>query len=318
MKFSRVLRFVGLGLVLVGTALPFGYLRAETIGCTAITTLPATITVQGIYCLTGDLGTSILSGNAITIATNNVTIDLNGHKIGGLAAGPGTQANGIYALDRTNINLRNGTIRGFYYGVYVMDDSTYHDGSGGHVIENLRADYNTYAGLFVSGIGNIIRSNQVVNTGGSTVFSGAAARGIMVWGRGARVLNNDVIGTTAQGVGYQAFGIDVWSGGGSVVENNRVAETISPAGPAWAISVGTSDSSAVSGNRIGNSTVSGGSYGIFFQGSDFVTARDNSISKMGFGIDFSSATGVYMNNVVLGAVSGQSYTGGTAAGTNYP
>ena len=37
---------------------------AETIDCTPITTLPYVITVQGIYCFTGDLATSMASGNA--------------------------------------------------------------------------------------------------------------------------------------------------------------------------------------------------------------------------------------------------------------
>jgi len=36
------------------------------------------------------------SGNAITIATNNVVLDLNSFKLGGLSAGLGTNANGIY------------------------------------------------------------------------------------------------------------------------------------------------------------------------------------------------------------------------------
>jgi hypothetical protein len=32
---------------------------AETVNCTSITTLPYTISVQGVYCLTGDLVTGI-------------------------------------------------------------------------------------------------------------------------------------------------------------------------------------------------------------------------------------------------------------------
>ena len=69
--------------------------QAETVNCTPITTLPAVITVQGIYCLTGNLSTAMTSGNAIEIQTNNVVLDLNGFKLGGLAAGSGTGAAGI-------------------------------------------------------------------------------------------------------------------------------------------------------------------------------------------------------------------------------
>ena len=37
-------------------------------------TLPTTISTQGVWCLRHDLSTNIASGNAITVATNNVTI----------------------------------------------------------------------------------------------------------------------------------------------------------------------------------------------------------------------------------------------------
>jgi hypothetical protein len=52
--------------------------HAETTNCTPIQSLPATITTPGIYCPTSDLMDSITPGNAIEIATNFVTLDLNG------------------------------------------------------------------------------------------------------------------------------------------------------------------------------------------------------------------------------------------------
>jgi hypothetical protein len=78
-------------------ALFSNFVQAETVNCTAITALPYTISTQGVYCLTGNLSTGMTSGSAITIATNNVVLDLNGFKIGGLAAGPDTNATGIYS-----------------------------------------------------------------------------------------------------------------------------------------------------------------------------------------------------------------------------
>src|SRR5262245_47728812 len=94
--------------------------RGETVNCTPITSLPAVITVQGIYCLTGNLNTAITSGTAITIDANNVVLDLNGFKLGGLAAGPGTLAFGIRAVNRANITIKNGTVRGFFYGISLI------------------------------------------------------------------------------------------------------------------------------------------------------------------------------------------------------
>src|SRR5690606_35329103 len=67
-----------------------------------IDSVPAVIATQGVWCLRGNLATNIGSGgsSAITIAANNVTIDCNHFKLGGLAAGNGSQADGIHASDR--------------------------------------------------------------------------------------------------------------------------------------------------------------------------------------------------------------------------
>ena len=192
--------------------------RAETVNCTAITALPAVITVQGIYCFTGDLSTAITSGIAIDIQTNNVVLDLNGFKLGGLAAGPGTTANGILALDRQNITVKNGTIRGFFRAIFLDTAGT----SQGHLVEDIRADQNTFVGIDVRGSGNIVRSNQVVATGGSTFFGpNANALGIVVSDSGPRVLNNDVINTVKQGTGF-SVGIEFQSGTGGLAVNNRI------------------------------------------------------------------------------------------------
>ena len=99
--------------------------QAETVNCTAITSLPYTISTQGVYCLTDHLSTAITTGNAITINTNNVVLDLNGFKLGGLSAGLGTQAHGIYAYQRQNITIKNGTVRGFFIGIYLDDFSPF-------------------------------------------------------------------------------------------------------------------------------------------------------------------------------------------------
>jgi parallel beta-helix repeat protein len=264
-----------------------GFVQAETTNCTAITSVPYTITVPGIYCLTGNLETSIDSGNAITINVNNVVIDLNGRKLGGGAAGAGTNANGIYAFQRKNITIKNGTIRGFYYGVYFGDTASYAT-SQGHMIEDIRADMNTYAGIVVQGRGNIIRNNQVVDTGGSddTIY----AYGIKAAGPGNRVLNNDVYETKEQSTG-DAIAIDVNTGDGSVVMNNRVGNQALP--------------------------TTGDSYGIYVSSSPNVIVKSNSISKMEWGIYFSaSPTGLYGDNLASGCTS--SFVNGTAAGaTNY-
>ena len=262
-----------------------GFVQAETTNCTPITSVPITITGNGIYCLTGNLETAITSGNAITINGSNVIIDLNGHKLGGGGAGPGTGAVGIYANQRKNITIRNGTIRGFYYGIYI-DDSTPYTTSQGHVIEDIRADMNTYIGMDVYGRGNIIRNNQVVDTGGSTSIN--FANGIVAVGPGNRVLNNDVYETKEKASG-DAIGIGINTGAGSVVMHNRI------------------------GNKAFGP---GNSFGIYIVTSDDVIVKSNTISKMEWGFLFESSTGLYGDNLTSGCTI--PFTGGTAAGsTNY-
>ena len=92
---------------------------AETINCTEIAKLPYIITAPGIYCLQSDLSTDIATGAAIEVAADDVVLDLNRHALDGSAAGASTEAYGVYAFDRKNITLRNGTIRGFVSGVLL-------------------------------------------------------------------------------------------------------------------------------------------------------------------------------------------------------
>jgi hypothetical protein len=191
---------------------------AETVNCTAITSVPAIITVQGIYCFTGHLATVITSGNAIDIQTNNVIVDLNGFKLGGLAAGLGTTAIGIHALDRQNVTIKNGTVRGYLRGIQLETAGA----SQGHIVEDIRADLNKFVGIEVDGAGNIVRNNQVVTTGGSTTFGpNASANGILILGSGARVLNNDVIDTSKAGTGT-ATGINFSAATAALAVNNRI------------------------------------------------------------------------------------------------
>jgi parallel beta-helix repeat protein len=257
------------------------FIQAEIANCTAITSVPYTIAASGIYCLTRNLETAMTEGNAITINVNNVVIEMNGHKLGGGAAGAGTLAFGIHANQRKNITIRNGTIRGFYVGV-VLDGSPYTT-SQGHVIEDIRADMNTFVGISVVGRGNIIRNNQVLDTGGSTLTN--YVYGIRVWGPRNWVLNNDVY-ETEEGEGVNG------------------------------ISIVYSDDTVVMNNRIGSQIFGTRNYGIYIYGSENVIVKSNTISRMEKGIYFLSSTGLYGDNLASGCTT--PFSGGTSAGsTNY-
>lgn len=213
-----------------------------------IDSLPATISTQGVWCLRKDLATNISSGQAIRIETNNVTIDCNDFKIGGLAAGTGTQAMGIYAAGRKNTTIRNCSVRGFYSGIYLPSGT-------GHLVEDNLVDHSRSTGIHIGGEGSRAQRNRVFNTGGpfsylviggsrggatgmqvagdvldnivTNVFSSSGASdihttGIMIVGSGYDVRRNRVRGLMAAGEYGRAWGIDASDGSHNRIDANHI------------------------------------------------------------------------------------------------
>ena len=253
--------------------------------CIPILSVPYTITAQGAYCLVQNLSTPVATGNAITINSDFVVLDMKGFKIGGGAAGPGTLTNGVYARDRKNVTIKNGNLRGFFRAVFLEDDSGSFTASQGHLVLRVRADENTYAGLHVQGRGNVLRANQVVTTGGSTVFGADGdAYGIRTDGGAVRVLDNDVTDTRPMGAG-SAFAVSVDTAAGAVVEKNRIASSAPVA-----------------------------SYGVRAAGGANVLVIGNRVSGTSFGVFYGGATGKFRDNLTAGVAT--PYSGGTDAGNN--
>jgi hypothetical protein len=193
--------------------------------CTGfIDSVPATITTQGTWCLRRDLSTSITSGVAITVANNNVTIDCNDFKLGGLAAGLATRADGIQSTNRLNITVRHCNIRGFLHGIKLGGPE-----SGGHVVEDNRAQGNTHAGVSVDGDGSVVRRNLVLDTGGSTVDR--IVRGIST-DFSVDILDNTVSGVlpgVITGVDDTVDGIFTYQNRSASVSGNKVRGLVPPA-----------------------------------------------------------------------------------------
>lgn len=255
--------------------------RAETENCTEVPSAPFTITAQGLWCLKHDLTTNQTSGAAIVITANNVTLDLNGWKVGGQAAGPNTGASGIES-NAVNVTVKNGTVRGFYYGVLLI--------GRGAVVENLLLDQNTSHGIWVSGQDTIVRNNQVVDTGGQTLNNGEATTGIRALGTGSLIEHNSVsnlIDTIVSAeVGILVLGTN------SLVRNNFITDTAKPTsgGSSWGISANTT----------------------------FVSVDQNTISNFNRGINYFTGvgTGIYARNTVTDCDF--NYIGGTDGGGNAP
>jgi hypothetical protein len=268
-----------IGVVSFALSAPFSF--GETENCTPITSLPSVIDAQGLYCLTGHLSTAITIGYAITINANNVVIDLNGWKLGGQAAGSGTQAKGIYSA-ASNITVKNGVVRGFYDGVFLT-------GRGARV-EDLLADQNTHYGIHVEGLGALVKNNQIIDTGGSTTISNMSCWGISVNGPGSLVEGNMVSGLAAIGNGGES-GITVWGNAdNSVVRGNTVTDDSRPAG-------------------------TGSSHGIRMSGALSVAVIGNSVTNFDYGVMYDNlADGTYAQNVTVNCDT--KYFNGTAGSDN--
>lgn len=199
-----------------------GIAGAETINCTAVTTVPTTISSPGIYCLTGDVdGTSVTTGHAIDIDADNVILDLKGHTL----IGPPTALlnTGIFVEDRRNVTIMNGTVLGF--------DQQVREGGRGNIIEDLRLDGGFEYPIVAAGQGTLIRRNLVVN---------CRISGIGVGGSNTHVIDNDVVDCGS------FFGIQV-GGDHHFVVNNRVSGA-----PACGI-----DATVGTGNKIRDNIVTG-------------------------------------------------------------
>lgn len=133
---------------------------------TRITSLPYTISNSGFYYLGGDLTTS---GEGITVDANHVTIDLMGFSL--IRSGtPG--GNGIYMAHRTNVEIRNGTVRGFDSGVYGESGT---DNTDLRVI-NVRAIGNQTFGIGLFGSNHLVRGcHSSNNQMGIFIYSGTIA-----------------------------------------------------------------------------------------------------------------------------------------------
>ncbi|HMB43724.1 MAG TPA: right-handed parallel beta-helix repeat-containing protein, partial [Luteimonas sp.] len=176
---------------------------------TIIASIPTVITTQGVYCLSHDVSTAITSGKAIDVQTNNVTIDCNGYKIGGLAAGTSSQTYGIFALSRQNITVRNCGVRGFLQAVHISNGA-------GNLIEDNRLDNNLWVGMYVGGDNNRVRRNAIYDTGGSPGLSESIGMSIS-----ADAVDNTVAGLFATGGDPANVGIFM-NGDGTEARGNQI------------------------------------------------------------------------------------------------
>ena len=210
--------------------------------CTGIvTSLPAVITTPGIWCLDEALTSNLASGYAISIDTDNVTLDCNGFRLSNLGAGVATAATGIYAHQRRNVTVRDCDVRGFWTGTKVSATPARVTGS--------RFEGNLQYGIRMVGDQGVIDGNRVYDTGGSSLAPSAIA--IHAVGM-IDIQDNTVSGVFANG-NATARGIVVQNNVAGTVRGNRLREmTGKVAG--IVVSTGSLDTMVIDNGLVGPGT----------------------------------------------------------------
>ena len=234
--------------------------------CTGyVDSIPAVITTQGTWCLRKDVFMSLTSGYAVDIRANNVTLDCNDFKVGGLAAGPNSGAFGVFS-NYLNTTVRHCNVRGFYRGITLA--------GSGSLVEDNRLDQNLFNAITANGEGTQVINNRVNDTGGlpfaasvtvieatgdviGNTISGAytdpnntAPTGIAANGNGVLVSGNVVRGLASNGTGT-ATAIRALGAGVRVQDNHVFAQA--PAN-VWAIRGGSATATFCRGNTVYGAT----------------------------------------------------------------
>jgi len=227
--------------------------------------IPKTIDTPGSYYLTEDVSSAV---TAIIVAVDDVTIDLAGFAL----VGPGSNY-GIYMNARSNVEIRNGTVRNFLYGIYELSS----DNGRGHRVIDVRAISNKSRGIFLSGGGHLVKGCTASNNGTSAtgiVYGIYAGSGCTVTGNTAH--NN---GNSATSTVYGIFA------GGSTVTGNTSSHNGDSATGNVVYGIYANYGSTVTGNTAcyNGTGASGTVYGIYLGGNCLVdqnTAHGNDGTNM--------------------------------------
>jgi hypothetical protein len=233
------------------------------------------------------------SGNAITIESSDVVLDFNGYVLSTSLPQPPPMFSGagVSAIKQaSNVTIKNGTIRGFDYGIQAYDWRH-------SVIEDMHLEENRLA-MSVSGAANTVRHNYVLNAGKGQTASSAI--GIVVAGTGIRVIDNDVVETDSGLPSLEAIWIasngPSMPGDGAVVEGNRIsaykASAPGVAGGPSAMKLGIHVDSTNS--LIVNNRLEGLDYGIAMNGNPTAKYRDN--LTVGVTLPYQGGTNAGNNN----------------------
>ena len=274
---------------------------------TPISSLPFTISQSGSYYLTRDLTISG-SGNGITIlsAAVGATLDLKGYALIGSGA---SASSAILVQAGENVSIRNGTVRGWAYGITA-------NGGSGTRLSQIISTGNSTDGFNFTGGGEVLDCTVTGNGQfGISTWDGVTVRDSQVTNNGwtGVLLNgyrNSIESSLVSGNGYSGFtGQYYWRAGIWAHTSSRVVGC-NVHSNAWdGIIVGN-------GNQISDNHSTGNG----FSGISTISGNGNRIEgnhlwgNSSMGIYIGGAGNILMRNTASGNTQGSfSVVGGNVA-----
>lgn len=255
-----------------------------------IVAVPTTISQPGSYHFSENLTLQGRYSNAITINTDDVTIDLGGYRLIGPGADSGSSNNGIYMNGRQNVEIRNGTVTEFGNNGIWEENST--QTASGHRVIDVRVVVNGGNGVLLNSQNNLIKdctisfNSSYLSFGwggircstGSTVADNVISYNSGLWG----IVTDNGCVISGNTLTDQGGGISVWYGchvTGNALSYNDTG-----------IRVGQ-DGNYVKGNTIRACE----DEGVKVEGS-CNAIEENVMTSCRYGIYFNSADNFYANN----------------------
>jgi Right handed beta helix region len=254
--------------------------------CTPVTTLPATLSSPGVYCLTSNL-TYSGTADAIVVSASDVVIDFQQFRLRSTSGN-----NGVLVNSGDDVVIRNGKIDGFASAIRL---------SGGRaaLVEKMRISQTGNISIVSTANSPIIRENRIDRAGATAIATS---------GNQVKILDNDI--TFHENNPYYGIGSD---GSHALIQGNRMSQV-----SVYGITV------LGAGNIVRNNVVNGVDNTVTLigiltpvSGTSSAIVEGNVLRKGALGISAGpSTTGKYRDNVTHEVTTPYDTGGLTNSGNN--
>jgi parallel beta-helix repeat protein len=246
------------------------YIRAD--GSIDPPTAPISTVDNVTYTLTGNINDSIV------IERDNIVVDGALYTMEGIGIGSG---NGIILSGRTNVTVKNMTIRAFDHCIGLVSSSSHNTISG----NNITTSYGLGYALFLTdSSSNIISGNNITNSGGGILLDNSA---------GNSISGNNIIANIGFGIYF-----DIYSDNNTISGNNITSNGI------YGIGIYVSSFNSISSNNVTANNFDGIDLGV---SSSYNSVSGNNVTNNGnVGIELGSSSN-HNNNVSENNVANNSF-----------